>query len=156
MKKVYSSLLILSAVVLLISSCKKSDTGLGVYKCDIYSGNDTINPLVWSASKETIAIHAGAPVNIIGRDSVSTLIININGLTDPGVYQVMDSTASYVSYTDGSGTWDEYKSLYGSSGTITVTEINDTRVKGTFDTIVLSNSFVKKTLKNGEFDIEFQ
>lgn len=156
MKKVYSLLLVLSAVVLLISSCKNADPGLGVYKCDIYSGNDTINPLVWSASKETIAIHAGAPVNIIGRDSVSTLIININGLTDPGVYQVQDSTASYVSYTDGPGTFDVYKSLYGSSGTITVTEINDTRVKGTFDTIVLSNSFVKKTLKNGEFDIEFE
>lgn len=156
MKKIYSSLFILSAVVLLISSCKKSNPGLGIYKCDIYSGNDTINPLVWSASKETIALHAGAPVNIIGRDSVSTLIININGLTDPGVYQVMDSTASYVQYTDGPGTWDIYKNLYGSSGTITVTEINDTRVKGTFDTIVLSNSFVKKTLKNGEFDIEFQ
>jgi hypothetical protein len=155
-KKIYSSILILSAVVLLISSCKKNDPGLGVFKCDIYSANDSINPLVWSASKETIAIHAGAPVNIIGRDSVSTLIININGLTDPGVYQVMDSTASYVSYTDGSGTWDEYKSLYGSSGTITVTEINDTRVKGTFDTVVLSNSFFKKILKHGEFDIEFE
>ena len=156
MKKVYSSLLVLSAVVLLLSSCKESDPGLGIYKCDIYSGNDTINPLVWSASKETIAIHAGEHLNIIGRDSVSTLIININGLTDPGVYQVADSTASYVSYTDGPGTFDVYKSLYGSSGTITVTEINDTRVKGTFDTIVLSNSFVKKTLKNGEFDIEFE
>jgi hypothetical protein len=155
-KKVYSSLLVVSAVVLLISSCKESDPGLGVYKCHIYSGNDTINPLVWSASTETIAIHAGTPVNIIGRDSVSTLIININGLTDPGVYQVADSTASYVSYTDGPGTFDVYKNLYGSSGTITVTEINDTRVKGTFDTIVLSNSFVKKTLKNGEFDIEFE
>lgn len=156
MKKVYSSLLVLSAVVLLISSCKESNPGLGVYKCDIYSGNDTINPLVWSASKETIALHAGAPVNMIGRDSVSTLIININGLTDPGVYQVADSTASYVSYTDGTGTFDVYKSLYGSSGTITVTEINDTKVTGTFDTIVLSNSFVKKTLKHGEFNIEFQ
>ncbi len=156
MKKAYSSLLVLSAVVLLISSCKESDPGLGIYKCDIYSGNDTVNPLVWSATKETIAIHAGAPVNIIGRDSVSTLIININGLTDPGVYEVSDSTASYVSYTDGPGTFDVYKNLYGSSGTITVTEINDTRVKGTFDTIVLSNSFVKKTLKNGEFDIEFE
>lgn len=156
MKKVYSSLLVLSAVVLLISSCKESNPGLGVYKCDIYSGNDTINPLVWSATTETIAIHAGAPVNIIGRDSVSTLIININGLTDPIVYEVSDSTASYVSYTDGPGTFDVYKNLYGSSGTITVTEINDTRVKGTFANVVLSNSFVKKTLKNGEFDIEFE
>jgi hypothetical protein len=155
-KKVYSSLLVLSAVVLLISSCKESNPGLGVYKCDIYSGNDTINPLVWSATTETIAIHAGAPVNIIGRDSVSTLIININGLTDPIVYEVSDSTASYVSYTDGPGTFDVYKNLYGSSGTITVTEINDTRVKGTFANVVLSNSFVKKTLKNGEFDIEFE
>ena len=156
MKKIYSSLLILSAVILSISSCKKSDPGLGIFKCDIYSGNDTITPLVWSATKETIAIHAGAPVNMIGRDSVSTLIININGLTDPGVYQVMDSTASFVNYSEGPGTFDVYKNLYGSSGTITVTEINDKRVTGTFDTIVLSNSFVKKILKNGEFDIEFQ
>ncbi|MGE0635892.1 MAG: DUF6252 family protein [Bacteroidia bacterium] len=156
MKKVYSSLLALSAVVLLISSCKESDPSLGVFKCSIFTGNNTSDSLVWSASKETIAIHAGAPVNIIGRDSVSTLIININGLTDPGVYQVQDSTASYVSYTDGPGTFDVYKNLYGSSGTITVTEINDTRVKGTFDTVVLSNSFVKKTLKHGEFDIEFE
>lgn len=156
MKKGYSLLLILSTVILLISSCKENDPGLGIYKCDIYTGNDTINPLVWSASKETIAIHAGAPVNIIGRDSVSTLIININGLTDPGVYEVKDSTDVYVSYTVGPATFDVYKSLYGSSGTIKVTEINDTRVKGRFDTIVLSNSFVKKTLKNGEFDIEFE
>ncbi len=156
MKKIYFSFIFLSTVILLITSCKKGEPGLGIYKCNIYTGNDTITPLVWSASKETIAIHAGAPVNMIGRDSVSTLIININGLTDPGVYQVMDSTASYVSYTDGPGTWDIYKSLYGSSGTITVTEINDKRITGRFDTIVLSNSFVKKTLKNGEFNIEFQ
>lgn len=156
MKKVYSSIIILSAVILLISSCKKNEPGLGIYKCDIYTGNDTITPLVWSASKETIAIHSGAPVNIIGRDSVSTLIININGLTDPGVYQVLDSTASYVNYIVGEGTWDVYKNLYGSSGTITVTEISDKRIVGRFDTIVLSNSFVKKTLKNGEFNIEFQ
>lgn len=156
MKKVYSLSFLLFAVVVLITSCKETNPGLGIYKCDIYSGSDTINPLVWSASQETIAIHAGAPVNIIGRDSVSTLIINLDGLTDPGVYQVADSTSSYVSYTDGPETFDVYKSLYGSSGTITVTEINDTRIKGTFDTIVLSNSFVKKTLKNGEFDIEFE
>lgn len=155
MKKVYSLLLTLSTCILLITSCKKNNPGLGIYKCDIYTANDSV-PLVWSATKETIAIHAGAPVNIIGRDSVSTLIINLNGLTDPGIYLVEDSTASYVNYIDGPGTWDVYKNDYGSSGTITITEINDTRVKGTFDTIVLSNSFVKKTLKNGVFDIEFQ
>ncbi|MCG3165722.1 MAG: hypothetical protein POELPBGB_01497 [Bacteroidia bacterium] len=156
MKKVYSSVLVIATVILLITSCKENDPGLGTYKCSIFTGTNTTDSIVWSATKETIAIHAGAPVNIIGRDSVSTLIININGLTDPGTYQVQDSTASYVSYTDGPGTFDVYKSLYGSSGTITVTEINDTRVKGTFDTVVLSNSFVKKTLKHGEFDIAFE
>lgn len=155
MKKGYSLLLILSTVILLISSCKENNPGLGVYTCTIYSADDTI---AWSANKETIAIHAGAPVNIIGRDSVSTLIINLNGLTDPGVYPVQDSTASYVNYIDGPGNYDIYKNDYGSSGTITVTEINDSRVVGTFDSLKLSNGYHQydKLLTNGVFNIEFE
>ncbi len=80
------------------------------------------------------------------------------GLTDPGVYEVEDSTDSYVHYIVGPETFDTYKNLYGSSGTITVTEINDTRVVGTFEDVVLSNSFHQydRTLKNGVFNIEFQ
>jgi hypothetical protein len=152
-KYFYSLLILLSASILLITSCKKDAPGLGIYTCNITSHDTTT---AWSATKETIAIHAGAPVNLIGRDDSTTLIINLNGITDPGTYPVQDSSASYVSYTDGPGTFDVYKSLYGSDGTITVTEINDDRIVGHFDTVRLSNSFYTKTLTNGVFNIEFE
>lgn len=153
MKKYYSLLFVLFVSTLFISSCKKNNPGLGIYTCNIVSGNDTT---AWSATRETIAMHAGIPLNIIGRDDSTTLIINLNGANDPGVYEIMDSTASYINYVEGPGVWDVYKNLYGSSGTVTISEINSKRVKGTFDTLVLSNSFVKKTLINGAFDIELQ
>lgn len=151
MKKIYSLLFVISSTTLLLTSCKETTPGLGVFTCEV-------NGVPWSATKETIALHAGTPVNIIGRDDSTTIIINFSELPGPDVYQVMDSTASYVNYIDGPGNYDIYKNDYGSSGTITVTEFNSNRIVGTFDSIVLSNSFIQynKLLTNGTFNIEFQ
>lgn len=151
MKKTYSLLIFVSLLVLSFSSCKENNPGLGVYTCEV-------NGTPWSATKETIALHAGSPVNIIGRNDSTTLIINFSELPGTGVYQVMDSTASYVNYIDGPGNYDIYKNGYGSSGTITITEFNSTRIVGTFDSLVLSNGYVQynKLLTNGVFNVEFQ
>ncbi len=148
MKKLYPIFFILSATILLISSCKKKEPGLGIYTCNI-------DGIAWSATKETIALHAGLPLNIIGRDDSTTLIINLQDVSDIGTYHINDSSTHFAQYTDGPGTFDVYKSFYQSSGEVIITELSSTKVKGTF-TLNLSNSFVHKQFTNGVFEIEFQ
>lgn len=148
MKKLYSLLFILTAIVLSLSSCKKDEPGLGVYTCNV-------DGVAWSATKETIALHAGLPLNLIGRNDSTTLIINLQDVNDIGTYQINDSSVHFAQYIDGPETFDIYKSFYQSSGEVIITELSDTKVKGTF-TLNLSNSFVHKQLTNGVFDIEIQ
>ena len=95
----------------------------------------------------------GNPIEIVGINRIfpiqdSQATVNMFDLRyQLRLNELYDFTsASYINYTVGPGTFDVYKNLYGSSGTITVTEINKTRIVGTFDTVVLSNSFVKKNV----------
>ncbi len=146
MKNFYSLVSALFILALSLSSCKKDGNELGIFTCKI-------DGVTWSATKETIALHAGAPLNIIGRDSVSTFIINLQDISDVGTYQINDSSTHFAQFTDGPGTFDVYKNFYGSSGAVTITEISDNMVKGTFDTLKLSNSFVFKFFTEGNFEI---
>jgi len=147
-KKFYPVLAVLALVVISLFSCKENDPGLGVYTCKV----DGVN---WSATTETIAIHAGIPLNIIGRNDSTTLIINLQDVNDVGTYQINDSSTHFAQYIDGPGTFDIYKSYYQSSGEVIITELSDKKVKGEF-TLDLSNSFVHKQLTEGVFDIEIQ
>jgi len=147
-KKIYPVLFVLIATTLFLSSCKKGEPGLGIYTCEV-------DGIAWSATKETVALHAGIPLNIIGRNDTTTLIINLQDVNDIGTYQINDSSVHFAQYINGPGTFDIYKSYYQSSGEVVITELSDKRVKGTF-TLDLSNSFVHKQLTNGVFDLEFQ
>ncbi len=149
MKKIYSLLFVVTTTLLSLSACKKETGELGIFTCKV-------NGVDWSATKETIALHAGIPLNLIGRNDSTTIIINFQDVNDIGTYLINDSSVHFAQYIDGPETFDIYKSYYYSSGAVTITEISDKKVKGTFDTLKLSNSFVFKYLTNGNFEIDIK
>lgn len=149
MKNIYLSTLCVAFSALFLVSCKSNNNKLGVFTCKV-DGVD------WSATKETIALNSGGPLNIIGRNDSTTIILNFQGISDVGTYAINDSSVHSAKYIVGAGQWDEYRNYWGSSGSVTITEWSKKKVKGTFDTLKLSNSFIPFVyLTDGSFDIEF-
>jgi len=147
MKTLGKFLLISLLGVVILSGCSKNDDDdnnqnnnnptTGALNCKV-DGND------WTASLAVVASNSGGLVTITGSDSNSkqcqVAIYNVSGT---GTYQIGGrmTNPNTGRWTEGLGQNDTYMTQLGlGSGTVEITELTATGVKGTF-------SF---TAKNGE------
>lgn len=130
-----------------ISGCKDGK-GLGTFTANI-------NGESWSAVAPTAA-KTGNRITITGLSLDKQIVINING-TSTGTYTMDVFSGSiqpfvYLPNVNQQGAQETY---VGGSGNIVVTDINDTRLSGTFS-ITATNSTATSIGINGEFrDVKY-
>lgn len=161
------SFAIVLAVTTILSSCT-SDGGtggggsaaLGTLKAKAGSTNFT------SMSAATFAHRSGTTIIIQGSDATGKAIqLMIMGASDtPATYQISDTSTimTSASYTEintstfTSTTWAAPYDGSGDVGTIVITEITDTNVKGTFSFTGKNQSGSDtKNVSNGAFNVNF-
>ena len=139
----------------------------GVFTNLPYVGS-VANTDVFNATVDTTAVsYAGSDLLIVyseagGRDLVAMRGTNenhviellVDGDTEVGTYAFTDSTTGYprAQYTDKTGPDDVIYNVTG--GSLTVTENNGVRIKGTFEFPVRSGDSIIYTITAGAFDIE--
>ncbi|RKS00551.1 DUF6252 family protein [Flavobacterium sp. 102] len=162
------------ALATLLSSCSGSDDGgggggnasLGQVKAKVAGSSFSSMEVATFAQK----IVAGGTTTIIVQGSTAQgkaiqLILNgTNG--QPGTFEISDDAAisAVASYTElnqsnpmNSPTWAAPYEDSGVVGSITISEISDTNVKGTFNfTGKNQNGTDTKAVTNGAFNVNFQ
>ncbi len=151
-------LLLCSFLMLAAISCKKDSNGGG----GLVSGQGYMRGTVDGVVKECdLAVTATKTdvLSLAGRwgGAGGGFTININNYNNggPGTYQ-LGLMGSMAIYSDGTAAETQYvTSMVAGSGSVTITEINNTHVKGTFTFTGRNTSGTTKTVSNGEFDINF-
>jgi|SRR6218665_2277659 len=136
----------LLSVSLFIASCSSDDaadivdTGAptsGSYitaKVDGADFSSIIYGVASSASATRMETGAGTMITVLGADqSANSIVINLMGITTAGTYTInpnVDSVMAYTPVTGGVsyGTGE----CSGSTGTITITTIDNDKIEGTF------------------------
>ena len=145
--------LLLALAIFSLSACKKDDNeddngpdntfGTVSLKVD---GNDWTSDFVISVYEEglltvTSSTNDGRACGIIVE------------ATQPGTYEVgPGNSENFLSWAVGDGTVNTYAaSSSGGSGTVTITELNNNRAKGTFEFTGVNFDQETKTITNGSF-----
>ena len=158
------------ALALSFGSCS-SDDGGGSTGGSAASGTIKANVAgksITTASQATFATRSGAFLSIngttMGQEALGIIIYNFTG---EGTYDVItgNDLGAVFSYTkidlsnpmSTSNTWTApLDETTGTSGTVTVTEITDTDVKGTFSFKGINDLGTYKEVKNGAFNVKIQ
>ena len=149
-------LILLLGTVILFGSCKKDsddnpDAGNGTISL-------TVDGATWSASLSVQAVKTNGVINVTGSDSqAKQAAVVLYGVTAPGTYQVGPASPSnMLRWTEGIGQTDTYTAngVIG-SGTITVTELTASKIKGTFSFTGFNTSQSSKIITDGEFEANF-
>jgi hypothetical protein len=149
-------LILFLGTVVLFGSCKKdSDDNPG-------AGNGTFSLTVdgatWSASLSVQAVNSNGIINVTGSDSqAKQAAVVLYGVTAPGTYQIgLASPSNMLRWTEGINPADTYTANGAiGSGTITVTELTASKIKGTFSFTGFNTSQSSKTITNGQFEANF-
>lgn len=160
------SLALVLAVTTILSSCSSDSDGgggnaaAGTIKAKAGSTNFT------SMTQASFAMNQGGMLVIQGSDASGKAIqLAIAGATEAGTYTISDDNAISVigSYTEvnlstfDSTTWAAPYEGSGNVGTITISEITATTVKGTFSfTGKNQEGTDTKAVTNGSFNVNFQ
>jgi len=149
-------------IVVLISgislvSCKKdSDPGPVGSNGTInlkYDGTD------WSASMSVQAVNTNGVINVTGSDAnAHQAAVTLYSVTGPGTYQVgaNGATGNSIRWTEGIDPKQTYNASFVlGSGTVTVTELSTTNIKGTFSGTVFNTEQASKSITNGSFEATF-
>ena len=137
--------LILFAIVLIFSSCKK-ESGSGS-KADRIQAN--INGVLWSGNNISWASSGGtAQINAFKSDGTSMQVFLSEGVT--GTFDVSDNVAT-ISHFNGNATYSN-----NVSGTIVITANSSNLIEGTFN-VMNASYFVSDTLvmTEGAFKFSF-
>ena len=159
---------IVLAVTTILSSCSSSDgdgggggsTAVGTMKAKIAGSNWT------SMSMATAATHQNTVLIIQGSDATGKAIqLMIVGVTAPGTFEINNTSAidAIASYTQANINNPMASLVFaapyegsGTVGSITVTDLTATNVKGTFSfTGKNQNGADTKQITNGVFNINF-
>lgn len=119
----------------------------------------------YTENEFTGGILAFAGTHSSGPGNTRQLTVNVVGINGTGTYQVGAGHNSIVTYVEVSlsgnnmqtATWTS--TLVGGSGSVTVTELTETRARGTFEfTLVPSDQGAvgNKVVTNGKFDVPLQ
>lgn len=160
MKNFKSFFLMLTAIAVLgLTSCNKSSDD------DVTPDNPLSNGSIslkvdgssWNASLAVQAINTNGVINVTGSDSnAKQASVILYGVTEPGTYNVQAGLQHQLRWTEGLGTNDTYMAngLVG-SGSITITELSSTKVKGTFQFTGVNTAQASKSITEGSFEATF-
>lgn len=153
-KTLFLSALLLLAVTFV--SCKKdSDTG------DPSSSSGSISLVVdgstWNATLAVQGVNTNGVVNVTGSDSnAKQASVILYGVDSPGTYTISMGSPHQLRFTGG---LDAAQTFVASgvvgSGTIEVTEISASKVKGTFSFTGYNDDGVSKQFTDGKFEANF-
>jgi len=154
-KSILLSVVLIASVVLV--SCKKeSDTTPAGSNGSISLSYDGSS---WNASLGVQAVNSSGVINVTGSDaSAHQVAVNLFGVTAPGTYVVgpNGNTGTSIRWTEGIDPKQTYTASFVlGKGTITVTELSATNIKGTFSGTVYNTDQTSKVITNGEFDAKF-
>jgi uncharacterized protein DUF6252 len=156
MKTKNLQLILILIFAIAISSCKKDDdsgnpgTSNGSISLD-YEGNG------WNASLAVQAINTNGLINVTGSDSEARqAAVTLLGVTATGTYGITASSGNQLRWTEGLGTDQTYSAngIIG-SGTITISELTDSKIKGTFSFEGYNTAGNSKSITNGKFEANF-
>jgi len=155
MKRILLSAVLISAIFLV--SCKKeSDTTPA-------GSNGTIslsyNGSSWNASLGVQAVNSNGVINVTGSDAnAHQAAVYLFGVTTTGTYVVgpNGNSGNSIRWTEGIDPKQTYTASFVlGKGTITVTELSATEIKGTFSGTVYNTDQSSKSITNGKFEAKF-
>jgi hypothetical protein len=151
-------LMMLIAGVTMLSSCNKNDDDSGTPIGSNGSISLKVDGSTWNASLAVQAVNSNGVINVTGSDSNAKQAgVTLYGISAPGTYQVGPPNAgNMLRWTEGLGQTDTYQAngVIG-NGTITVTELSDTKIKGTFSFTGFNTAQTSKQITEGSFEATF-
>lgn len=150
--------MMLIAGVTLFSSCNKNDDDSGTPAGSNGSISLKVDGSTWNASLAVQAVNSNGVINVTGSDSNAKQAgVTLYGVTAPGTYQVGPPNAgNMLRWTEGLGQTDTYQAngVIG-TGTVTVTELSDSKIKGTFSFTGYNTAQTSKQITEGKFEANF-
>ncbi len=149
-------LMLLAGTMILIGSCNKNDDDNPV------AGNGSMSLTVdgssWTASLSVQAVNTNGVINVTGSDSqAKQAAVVLYNVTSTGTYQIGPANPSnMLRWTEGVGQTDTYTAngIIG-SGTVTITELTSSNIKGTFSFTGYNTAGTTKAVTNGKFEANF-
>ncbi len=153
------ALKLLTVIVLISSiafvSCKKENDDSG----DPSTGNGTMSLVYggtsWTATLDVQGIKTGNTIVVTGTDSNSKQAqVQLTDVTKIGTYGV--NAGNTLRWTESTSPTDSFmaNAMFG-SGTITVSELTDTKIVGTFSFTGFSAGGTTRVITDGKFNVEF-
>lgn len=151
-------LMLTAAAVLSITSCSKSNDD-NTSDNTLSNGSISLNVegSSWDASLAVQAVNTNGVINVTGSDSNGKQAsVLLYGVTETGTYNVQAGLQHQLRWTEGLGTNDSYiaNGLVG-SGSITITELSSTKIKGTFQFTGMNTAQATKSITEGSFEATF-
>lgn len=155
MKSLLLIVVLISGITLV--SCKKdSDPGP-------VGSNGTLslsyNGTSWSAGLSVQAVNTNGVLNVTGSDAnAHQAAVTLYEVTGPGTYKVGPNAnvGNAIRWTEGIDPKQTYMASFVlGSGTVTITELSATKVKGTFSGTALNTDQSSKTITDGSFEANF-
>lgn len=112
----------------------------------------------WSASLASQAVNTNGIINVTGSDSdAHQVAITLLNVTEPGTYKVGSMTSQHgIRWTEGLASTDTYIANFTiGTGTITITELTTSKIKGSFVGTVYNTGQNTKSITEGSFDVSF-
>ncbi len=147
----------MSLAVISLASCKKDDDG-DDNPASAGSVTLTVDGASWNASLSVQAVNTNGVINVTGSDSnAKQASIVLYNVTKTGTYTVGGiGNSNSLRWTEGLGQNDTYSAngIIG-SGTITVTELSSTKIKGTFSFTGVNTAQATKSITDGAFEATY-
>jgi hypothetical protein len=151
-------LMVLVAGIITLGSCKKDDGDSGNPVGSSGSISLKVDGGTWNASLSVQAVNSNGVINVTGSDSnAKQAAVTLYGVSAPGTYQVgPPNQSNMLRWTEGLGQTDTYSAngVIG-SGTVTVTELSDSKIKGTFSFTGYNTAQTSKQITEGTFEANF-
>lgn len=150
----------LTAIAVLgFTSCNKSDDEDVIPENPLSNGTITlkVDGADWNASLAVQAVNTNGVINVTGSDSdAKQASIILYGVTEPGTYNVQAGLQHQLRWTEGLDASQTYvaNGILG-SGSITITELSSSKIKGSFQFTGANSSQATKSITEGSFDATF-
>ena len=138
-------------------SCKKESDDSG----DPSTGNGTMSlkygGTSWNATLDVQCIKSGKTYVITGTDSnTKQAQVQLSEITTTGTYEVTMGSGHTLRWTESISPTDSFMAngMLG-SGTITINELTDTKIVGTFSFTGFSAGGTTRIITDGKFNVEF-
>ena len=150
--------MVLIAGIITLGSCNKDDGDSGTPAGTNGSISLKVDGGTWNASLSVQAVNTNGVINVTGSDSnAKQAAVTLYGVTATGTYQVgPPNVGNILRWTEGLGQNDTYQAsgVLG-TGTITVTELSASKIKGTFSFTGYNTAQTSKQITEGSFEANF-